>query len=122
MSRLSDRDRCRWNCYFEGKDLTKTKGKAIGAIPATDLSKLLTQFETSDFFHLRDRYEGVDDGCTEFGSDFPFEILSLRSGGKKKTVSHYFGCRGAGDALTVIESLGKMVDDLTNSKKWTVGT
>jgi hypothetical protein len=104
---------------FKGGTFTKTKGLTTGKITSTDLKQIISEFEKTKFFELRNSYSEYSDGCGEVATDSPSEIISIQINGKKKTVSHYFGCRDVkGNVLERIISLGKKIDELTNSRKW----
>ncbi len=107
------------NVGFNGGNFTKKRGKAAGKISQNQIKDMIAEFEKSDFFNLRDSYEEARDGCTEFETDNPSEIISIQINGKKKRISHYFGClKVDGNPTELVETLGVKIDQITNSKHW----
>jgi hypothetical protein len=104
---------------FTGREFTKRNGTAIGRISKAALVTVITKFDQIDLDSFADDYS--DGGvCETYATDMPSEIISLRRNGRIKTVNHYFGCWGkeAKKKLEPLVNLGKMIDRLTNSKRW----
>ncbi len=107
---------------FEGRSFTGTIGKAEGKIDQKAIKELTGEFIKADFFNLKDNYSREKDGCREVWTDHPSETISITVNAKKKTVSHYFGCKNVtGNALQRITKLGERIDELVKSDKWVKG-
>ncbi|HET9479938.1 MAG TPA: hypothetical protein VFO72_11365, partial [Pyrinomonadaceae bacterium] len=55
--------------------------------------------------------------CPELWTDHPTAVTSLNWKDRKKTVSHYHGCRGT----AVLEQLTKLenkIDEVVNTNRW----
>jgi hypothetical protein len=105
---------------FDGKDYTQTKGRVEGKIKQEVLKQIIIEFEKANFFELNDYYADESNGCKEVWTDNPSEIISIKINGKSKKVGHYFGCRKVeGNVLDRIINLGRRIDELSVSKRWT---
>lgn len=107
---------------FRGGRFTKTKGTATSRISRESLLGLVAEFDRVDLNSFADDYsEGGN--CESYITDLPSEIISIRRNGKTKLVNHYFGCTGAAvqKKLEPLTELGKMIDRITNSKRWVRG-
>jgi len=94
-----------------------------GSIAADQLSVLLAEFQKAKFSSLRKRYgsprttkEGPS--CPEYWTDNPSANISIVMNGKRKTVFHYLGCRGA-KVLDDLKALEDKIDEIANSRQWT---
>lgn len=107
------------NVTFRGKNFTQIKGIAHGKITQENLKLIIAEFENTKFFSLRNSYNEQSDGCGEVSTDNPSEIIFIQINGRKKNVSHYFGCRNVkGDSLERIIRLAQKIDEITDSKRW----
>ena len=66
---------------------------ARGKIGEADLRRLISEFERSNYFSLRERYVSEADGCPEVRTDSSTVTTSIRIGGREKTIQHYWGCQ-----------------------------
>lgn len=101
---------------FDGQDYVKHKGTSIGQITPAQVSQLVQQFATLDFFALRGRYGELGD-CQVYATDSPSVDITLRFAGQEKTVGLYLGCVGNPEAQG-IEQLGNLIDTTVNSPQW----
>lgn len=102
---------------YEGLEFVKKTGKAQGQITKDALEDLIREFERIDYFKLDDNYGGHGKNCPELWTDHPTVVTSLNWKDKKKTVSHYHGCRGT----TVLEQLTKLenkIDQVVDTNRW----
>ena len=107
---------------FQGKKHVKSQEPIRTNIDKEQLAKLLLEFERIEFYSLRDRYDGGNDGCSLWGTDQPYATIRLNVGGKKKSIVHYYGCwvEGAPHVVfpQVLFKLEAMIDEVVNSKQW----
>lgn len=104
---------------FRGGQFTKTKGTAKSRITKSSLRDLVAAFDRVDLDSFADDYS-QGSVCESYITDLPSEIISLKRDGKTKQVNHYFGCTGntARKKLEPLTELGKMIDSVTNSRRW----
>ncbi len=104
---------------FRGGQFTKTKGTAKSRITKSSLRELVAAFDRVDLDSFADDYS-QGSVCESYITDLPSEIISLKRDGKTKQVNHYFGCTGnaARKKLEPLAELGKMIDSVTNSRRW----
>lgn len=107
---------------YEGQMYIKTKGIVKSTLSQEQLRELISEFEKAKYFSLRDSYEAAPDGCPAFWTDNPAAITSIQMKGKKKSISHYYGCREQGvDGVVYPQELYKLesrIDEIVNSKQW----
>lgn len=102
---------------YEGLEFVKKTGKAQGQITKDALEDLIREFEEIDYFKLDDNYGGQGKNCPELWTDHPTVVTSLNWKDRKKSVSHYHGCRGT----AVLEQLTKLenkIDEVVNTNRW----
>jgi hypothetical protein len=102
---------------FEGKEFVKHSGTHTGQISKSDLDKLIDEFEKVDYVNLADNYVDDPKNCPEQWTDNPTAITSLDWQGKKKTIRHYYGCRGA-KVLEQLTALENKIDEVVNTNRW----
>jgi hypothetical protein len=104
---------------FRGGRFTKTKGTAKSRISKALLRELIAEFDRVDLNSFTDDYS-QGDVCESYITDLPSQIISIKRNGKTKQVNHYFGCTGKAvqEKLEPLTELGKMIDRITNSKRW----
>jgi uncharacterized protein DUF6438 len=102
---------------FEGKEFVKTVGKAEGTISKSALEDLIREFEKIDYFNLDENYGEGNKKCRELWTDNPTATTSLNWKDQKKTVHHYYGCRGSAilDQLTDLEN---KIDKTVHTERW----
>jgi len=93
-----------------------------GTIEADRLTQLVSEFHKIRFYSLRGRYGRAEksersSSCPEYSTDSPSATISIAENGRRKTVSHYLGCKGA-KILDDLEALENKIDELSNSQQW----
>ncbi|MCA1626670.1 MAG: DUF6438 domain-containing protein [Acidobacteria bacterium] len=111
------------NVIFEGEKNVKTKGMARSSISKENLQRLIKEFEKINYFSLRDKYVGSEDGCPFMLSDASSVSTSFQFNGKRKSVYHDLGCvedlaKGLGIFPQELFKLEQLIDDIVNSKQW----
>lgn len=94
-----------------------------GSITADQLSALLTEFEKIKFYSLRNHYgrsERSNGGpsCPKSSTDNPSADITVVRNGKRKSVGHYLGCKGA-KILDDLAALENKIDKIANTEQWT---
>lgn len=102
---------------FNGREYTKTKGMATGQISSSDFRRLVSEFESLDYFSLPDRFAPGTPVCPRMVTDMPSANTSLRLNGKTKSVSHYRGCGDSG-VLGKLITLENRIDEVAGTAKW----
>lgn len=82
---------------YEGEEFVKIQGKATGQITPADVTQLDQLFTGAHYFDLNDAYTDYD------VTDNPSAKTSYSSGGKTKTIDHYYGDSDAPGVLVTIE-------------------
>jgi hypothetical protein len=102
---------------YEGKEFVKRKGKVQGRITKAALQSLVREFEKINYTSLDNEYISEGPNCPEWWTDSPSAVTSLDWKGKRKTIRHYHGCRGARvlDQLTALEN---KIDQVVNTQRW----
>ena len=102
---------------FNGKEFVKRKGKVQGRITRAAVQRLVREFDRINYLNLEDDYNPGGPNCPEEWTDMPSAITSLELKGRKKTIRHYYGCKGAKilDELTALE---EKIDQVAKTKRW----
>lgn len=102
---------------YEGKKFVKRKGKIQARITKAEVQRLVSEFNNLNYLNLEDEYNPGGPNCPEGWTDHPSAITSLEWQGKKKTIRHYHGCKGAPvlDQLTALED---KIDEIAKTKRW----
>lgn len=116
---------------FEGKNWTKTIGKATDKLNEKQLENLVSEIEQSDFFSLENVYDWDSGNCTELASDMPNVNLTINLNGKEKTINHYHGCfekdnSSAGKTKSISDKifpqqlykLENKIDEIIGTRRW----
>jgi hypothetical protein len=90
---------------FEGRHHTRVKGTETTTIDRAKLEELVMEVQKADFFGLLDEYSAIV-------TDHPTYTLSVRLGGKSKTVSNY----ATGPHRLYL--LQDRIDQIVNSAQW----
>jgi hypothetical protein len=92
---------------YEGRRYVAAKGKRQGKISASQVRKLLEEFNRVGFFLLQDRYNSiVNDGSTT--------KTSIQAGPARKVVVNCHPSR----APESLYNLEKMIDEVCKSDRW----
>ena len=102
---------------YEGKDYVKRKGKAEGRITKAELEQLIQEFERIDYLNLADDYTLNSKNCPQGWTDNPTAVTSLNWKDKKKTITHYHGCRGS-SVLEQLTALEDKIDQVVKTERW----
>jgi len=94
---------------YVGENFVNVVGEAHAQIPPEEAARLLARFEAIGFERLRDRYEA---GVT----DLPTYTVSLRQGGRTKTVVDYGGpMAGMPEAVRALQA---EIDRVAGTERW----
>src|SRR5262249_54230850 len=102
---------------FEGREHVKSKGTSTSNISSDEVSALIKAFEKVDYFSLDSNYSMGNKACKENWTDNPSATTSLKLNGRYKSVTHYYGCRGA----SILEDLTRLeseIDEIVGTSKW----
>jgi uncharacterized protein DUF6438 len=102
---------------FEGREYVKSKGTFKSSISAEKVSALIKEFEKIDYFSLDSNYSPGNKACKENWTDNPSATTSLKLNGKFKSVTHYYGCRGA-SILDDLMRLETQIDEIVGTARW----
>lgn len=94
-----------------------------GKITAGQLKMLLSEVTNINFFSLQGNYGRAGKSersskCPEYWTDSPSAIITIVAKGKRKTVSHYLGCRGT-KLLSDLVQFEDGIDKIADTKQWT---
>jgi uncharacterized protein DUF6438 len=107
---------------FRGNKHTRVIGTAEGKVSEDKVRELISAFEGIDYFKLNETYEREKDGCPMFITDRPYAYTSIQIDGRKKRVSHNYGCVADDDSRVVFPQalfeLEKKIDEVVNTKQW----
>ena len=102
---------------FEGRRYVKEGGATKkSVINQEQLKELMAEIDRVKFF-LDDDYSSDSRACNEAMDDSQATITSIRSNGKSKTVSHFYGCTGPKGPKDIAE-LENKIDEIVNTAKW----
>lgn len=93
-----------------------------GRITTGQLAKIFSAVKEVNFFSLQDRYGSSGNhkrssNCPEILTDSPTAFISVVANGRKNTVSHYLGCRGA-TILSDLVQFEDSIDKIAGSDQW----
>jgi hypothetical protein len=104
---------------YWGERNVKVEGIHVSQLGADALRQLKALVNEVGFFDLRDRYDSKEAGCTSVATDSPTVQVSVRAGGRLKSLEHYLGCGGpVGARLARFEDA---IDRIAATAAW-VGT
>jgi hypothetical protein len=82
--------------------------------------QLISEFETADYFSLRDTSER--EGCPGYTNSAPHVYTEFQFKSRRKRIEHYLGCIEKGAELEVyprkLYRLEKRIDEIVNTKQW----
>lgn len=97
--------------YF-GQAYVKVGGHRVGHATPAELAALRQAFERGSYLKLEDHYDCYD------VTDNPSANTSFTVGGKRKAVTHYYGCERAPKTLFTVEDA---IDKAAHIEQW-IGT
>jgi hypothetical protein len=109
---------------YEGKDFVQTKGTVKSSVTREQLKELLSEFEKADYFSLQDSYRTESDGCPTFWTDNPSANTSILLDGRRKSITHYYGCEESEGYKVYpqkLYALESRIDEITDSARWVKG-
>lgn len=101
---------------YEGVAHVARAGAASASVPARAARELAEEFVRAGFFDLKERYTGDRPECAPFIADLPHIHLELRLGERVKSVMADGGCA---QLPQVVLDLGRRVDEVASSARWT---
>jgi len=96
---------------YRGYYHVNVTGERTAHIPPQKVKELVSAFDNSDYFNLRDRYDEI-----RFTDQSSVET-SIRINGIYKSVYDYYGTVKVPE-LEKLRNLEKMIDNVTNSSQW----
>lgn len=100
---------------FEGERFVETTGTSTATIEAAAAAGLMRDLVANGFFDLADRYTQDAKVCGSYHTDAPRVKLTLRTGGREKTVEHDYGCSDVPPQLRVMQ---EQVDSVAGVARW----
>lgn len=100
---------------FTGERYVDSVGIRTAAIAPDTVAALVEELVAHDFFDFADRYTDGAQECGSYHTDAPGVILTLRTGGRVKSVEHDHGCGGAPPALRRLQD---RVDSVAGVERW----
>ncbi len=94
---------------YVGERFVQVEGKKTSLISKKKMRELVSEFEKTDYFALKNRYDREDWTCN------PSTITSIEIQGRKKRIYHYHGDCSAPEALTKLED---KIDEIASTKRW----
>ena len=100
---------------YEGRVGVRTLGARTHQVSAEEVRALVDEFMAARFFTLRERYDSVPlpDGLVHVQFHGVRTVLTLSVGGKKKTVTDFYGTPAS------VLRLGRRVDEVADSRRYT---
>ncbi|HSK20500.1 MAG TPA: DUF6438 domain-containing protein [Longimicrobiales bacterium] len=103
---------------FTGERFVDSTGTRTAAIAPDSAAALMQELIARGFHDFADRYTHEAKECGSYHTDAPRVILTLRAGGRLKTVEHDYGCSDAPDELRALQ---ERVDSVAGVKRWVGG-
>jgi hypothetical protein len=97
---------------YQGKRFVKVMGPQVAKLSPDQVKALREAFAQAKYFELKGTFD-----CLQM-TDLPWAITRYREAGKERSIRHYFGCRGAPEALKTLE---RRIDEIVGTERW-VGT
>ncbi len=130
------RTQCRGNCpiynlsvesdgkvVFEGVKFTQTIGKAESQLNDEKIKGLIEEIKKAKFFTFKDDYSSQSKNCTQFATDGPGAVLSIKFNEQEKNINHSTNCFVIGwfsneDKLKPLTVLENKIDEIVETKRW----
>jgi len=94
---------------YQGEEFVRIKGTHKVKISLEKIKLLISEFEKTNFFQLKDRYMDIDTTCQ------PTVTTSITINGKTKTIIHNYGDLSAPEKLIKLED---KIDEIINTNQW----
>lgn len=100
---------------FSGERFVEATGTSTASIEPAAAAALMNELVALGFFDLADSYTHDGKVCGSYHTDAPRVKLTLRTGGRVKTVEHDYGCSDVPDQLRVMQ---ERVDSVAGVVRW----
>lgn len=105
------------NVIFDGRYFVTRIGTATSKISEEKVQKLKDEFESINYYSLKDEYTKLGVECPEYEPCSSRAVTSIRINGKSKSVNHSNGCMGT-ETLKALTRLESRIDEIVNTKQW----
>jgi len=100
----------------------KESGPIMSEISQERIRQLINAFERANYFSLQDSYKDSE-GCPGgMATDMPSAYTSIQINGRRKSISHYYGCMDKGEGMfgypRQLTELESKIDEIVNTKQW----
>lgn len=100
----------------------KKSGTIISKVSQEQIQQLINAFEEANYFSLRDSYTETEDCPGGMSTDLPTAYTSIQINGRRKSISHYYGCMDKGEGTfgypLQLSKLEFKIDEIVNTKQW----
>ncbi len=100
----------------------KESGVILSKVSREQLLQLISEFEKASYFSLRDSYKEENECPGGIATDSPTIYTSFQINGRRKAISHYYGCVGEGSVFSryppELVKLEKRIDEIVNTEQW----
>lgn len=103
---------------FDGKQHVGTLGVKTGTTTTTAIQDFMRSVSASEFASADTSYVMGSAKCGQYYTDLPMAALSIKVGGRMKTVQHDPGCQGAPKFLGILEF---QLDTTARTASWIAG-
>ena len=99
---------------FKGRKYVTALGTSRYKIPVARVRELVAEFYKIDFFALKDEYTQIvlPDGGIEMANDLPGATVTIKLGGRKKSVFDYYGTPQS------VRQLEDKIDEVSGADKF----
>ena len=100
----------------------KESGVILSKVSREQLLQLTSEFEKANYFSLRDFYKEANECPGGIATDSPTVYTSFQINGRRKAISHYYGCVGEAGIFSIyppeLVNLETRVDEIVNTEQW----
>src|SRR4051812_20510121 len=101
---------------YAGTRFVTRVGSDTARVTPDEVGRLVDSLDAAGYFALADEYVSNSPACGRYATDAPTATISVRSGGRSKSVRHDHGCVGAPKALGGME---RLIDSVAGTARWT---
>lgn len=101
--------------YFQGRHNVNRKGIYDTLLNKANLAELVSEFYSSGFFRLREKYDLTN--CVG-PTDLSSVVISIRTDRTDKKVSFYIGCIDYNAEARLMTALAKKIEKVSNVQTW----